>query len=71
MAAAERRTGFVFRALWSPGGVRVWRLEADREELEKRMKAARKARLEERAAFGDRGRWGTKWHPEAKQTSHI
>jgi hypothetical protein len=55
VAAAERRTGFAFRILRSHGGVCVWRLRADREELEKRMGAARKARQYERTVFGGGG----------------
>jgi hypothetical protein len=62
VAAAERRTGFAFRILWSPGGVCVWRLTADREEIENQARAARKARQYERTAFGGHGGETTKAH---------
>ena len=51
VAAAERRTGFAFRILWSPGGVCVWRHTADREEHERQMRAIRKAQRQKRRVW--------------------
>jgi hypothetical protein len=70
VAAAERRTGFVFSIAWSPGGVCVWRLTADREEFEKQMREARQARRYERTVFGGQGGETTKPHSETNFFQH-
>ncbi|HEU5068224.1 MAG TPA: hypothetical protein VFT61_08570 [Sphingomicrobium sp.] len=48
VAAAERRTGFMFLIRNTLGGVIVGRVSAEREEDHRKIRAARKARRDQR-----------------------
>jgi hypothetical protein len=51
IAAAERRTGFLFLAHNTFGGVQVGRISAEHEEAHRKDREARKARRDDRRKF--------------------